>query len=74
VPGASGYLENAKKLGAVTGPLNNLPGLNGALGKLGMRPDTVAKFTPTVTQARRSAKPSSARSTTPAPHCPERIH
>jgi uncharacterized protein VcgC/VcgE DUF2780 len=49
VPGASGYLESAKKLGAVTGPLKNLQGLNGALGKLGMNADTVAKFTPMVT-------------------------
>ena len=49
VPGASGYLETAKKLGAVTGPLNNLKGLNGALGKLGMNADTVAQFTPLVT-------------------------
>jgi hypothetical protein len=48
VPGASGYLESAKKLGAVTGPLKNLQGLNGALGKLGMNADTVAKFTPLV--------------------------
>lgn len=49
VPGASGYLESAKKLGAVTGPLTNLQGLNGALGELGMNADTVAKFTPLVT-------------------------
>ncbi len=49
VPGASGYLESAKKLGAVTGPLTNQQGLNGALGKLGMNADTVAKFTPLVT-------------------------
>jgi hypothetical protein len=49
VPGASGYLESAKKLGAVTGPLKNLQGLNGALGNLGMNADTVAKFTPMVT-------------------------
>jgi hypothetical protein len=49
VPGASGYLESAKKLGAVTGPLTNLQGLNGALGKLGMNAETVAKFTPLVT-------------------------
>jgi len=49
VPGASGYLQSAKKLGAVTGPLTNLQGLNGALGKLGMNPDTIAKFTPLVT-------------------------
>lgn len=31
VPGDSGYLDSAKKLGAVTGPLKNLQGLNGAL-------------------------------------------
>jgi hypothetical protein len=49
VPGASGYLESAKKLGAVTGPLKNLQGLNGALGKLGMNADTIGKFTPMVT-------------------------
>jgi hypothetical protein len=49
VPGASGYLDSAKKLGAVTGPLKNLTGLNGALGKLGMNAETVAKFTPMVT-------------------------
>jgi len=49
VPGASGYLESAKKLGAVTGPLQNLAGLNGALGKLGMNAETVGKFTPLVT-------------------------
>ena len=49
VPGASGYLDSAKQLGAVAGPLKNLQGLNGALGKLGMNADTVAKFTPLVT-------------------------
>jgi Protein of unknown function VcgC/VcgE (DUF2780) len=49
VPGASGSLESAKKLGAVTGPLQNLQGLNGALGKLGMNAETVGKFTPLVT-------------------------
>ena len=49
VPGASGYLDTAKKLGAVTGPLSNVAGLNGALGKLGMSSETVAKFAPTVT-------------------------
>ncbi|HEY6644960.1 DUF2780 domain-containing protein [Povalibacter sp.] len=49
VPGASKYMEQAKALGAVTGPLKNLAGLNGALGNLGMQPETVAKFAPTVT-------------------------
>jgi len=49
VPGATKYMETAKKLGAVAGPLGNLAGLNGALGKLGMKPETVAAFAPTVT-------------------------
>jgi Protein of unknown function VcgC/VcgE (DUF2780) len=49
IPGASKYMDSAKQLGAVAGPLGNVAGLNGALGKLGMNADTVAKFTPTVT-------------------------
>lgn len=49
VPGASKYMDQAKQLGAVTGPLQNLAGLNSSLGKLGMKPETVAKFAPTVT-------------------------
>jgi len=50
VPGASKYMESAKSLGAVAGPLKDLAGLNGALGKLGMNADTVSKFAPTVTK------------------------
>lgn len=49
VPGASKYMELAKTLGAVVGPLKNVAGLNGALGKLGMTQDTIAKFVPAVT-------------------------
>jgi len=49
VPGASKYIEQAKSLGAVTGPLGNLSGLTGALGKLGISPDVAAKFVPMVT-------------------------
>ena len=49
VPGASKYMDSAKKLGAVTGPLKNLAGLNGSLSKLGMKSETVSKFAPTVT-------------------------
>jgi hypothetical protein len=48
VPGASGYMDTAKKLGAVTGPLENVGGLNAALGKLGMSTETVQEFVPTV--------------------------
>ena len=49
VPGASKYMDSAKKLGAVTGPLKNVAGLNSSLTRLGMKSDTVAKFAPTVT-------------------------
>jgi len=50
IPGASGYLEKAKSLGAVAGPLVNGAGLNGALGKLGIDAATAAKFVPMVTK------------------------
>jgi hypothetical protein len=49
VPGASKYMALAKTLGAVAGPLKNVAGLNGALGKLGMSTETIAKFIPAVT-------------------------
>jgi len=49
VPGASKYMEQAKALGAVAGPLKNVAGLNGALGKLGMKPESVTQFAPMVT-------------------------
>jgi Protein of unknown function VcgC/VcgE (DUF2780) len=49
VPGASKYMDMAKTLGAVVGPLKNVAGLNGALGKLGMSTETIAKFVPAVT-------------------------
>jgi hypothetical protein len=51
VPGSQKYLDAAKKLGAVTGPLNNSAGLNSALSRLGVAPETAAKFTPTVLDA-----------------------
>src|SRR5688572_4169465 len=38
IPGASKYVEAAKQFGAVTGPLKDLAGLEGSLGKLGMTP------------------------------------
>src|SRR5688572_29832278 len=44
IPGASKYLEQAKSLGAVTGPLTDLSGLKGALGKLGIDEQTASKF------------------------------
>lgn len=50
IPGASGYLDKARSLGAVAGPLVNGAGLNGALGKLGIDAATAAKFIPTVTK------------------------
>lgn len=44
IPGASKYLAKAKSLGAVTGPLKNLAGLNSALGKLGIDEKTASKL------------------------------
>jgi len=49
MPQAAKYMDTAKQLGAVTGPLKNKAGLNGALAKLGMNSDTVNKFVPLVT-------------------------
>jgi len=49
LPNAGQYMDTAKSLGAISGPVKNLAGLNGALSKLGMNADTTAKFVPTVT-------------------------
>ena len=49
IPGASKYLDMAKSLGAVTGPIGNKAGLSSALGRLGISPDKAAKFVPAVT-------------------------
>jgi hypothetical protein len=49
VPGAQKYLDKAKSLGAYSGALGNMEGLNGALSKLGIPPETSAKFVPAVT-------------------------
>jgi len=49
VPGAQKYLDKAKSLGAYSGAVGNLAGLNGALGKLGIPPETASKFVPMVT-------------------------
>jgi len=49
LPGASKYMDTAKQLGAVAGPLGNLAGLNGALAKLGMKPEAISAFAPAVT-------------------------
>jgi hypothetical protein len=49
IPGASKYLDMAKSLGAVTGPIGNMTGLNSALGRLGISPATAARFVPAVT-------------------------
>jgi len=44
IPGASKYLEQAKSLGAVVGPLKDVAGLKGALGKLGIDQETASQF------------------------------
>jgi len=49
IPGASKYLDKAKSLGAYSGAVGNMAGLNAALGKLGISPETAAMFMPLVT-------------------------
>lgn len=49
IPGADKYMADAKSLGAVTGKLGGMDGVNAALGKLGISPETISKFTPMVT-------------------------
>jgi hypothetical protein len=48
VPGASKYIAEAKSLGAVTGPIKDMNGLQAALGRLAMSPEVRAKFVPAV--------------------------
>lgn len=50
IPGADGYLDAARSLGAVSGPLKTLGDLNGALSALGISPETIEKFVPMVTE------------------------
>ena len=51
IPGSQKYLDAAKKLGAVTGPVTNSAGLDSAYSRLGIPPEKTAKFTPTVLDA-----------------------
>ena len=50
IPGASQYLEKAKQLGAVIGPVGDRNGLNSALGRLGIDQQTADKLVPAVRQ------------------------
>jgi hypothetical protein len=50
IPGADGYLEAARNLGAITGPLKSVGDLNQSLSALGITPETIEKFVPMVTQ------------------------
>jgi Protein of unknown function VcgC/VcgE (DUF2780) len=48
VPGAKGYVEKAKDLGAVTEPITDMNGLSAAYSKLGISPEVGSKLTPLV--------------------------
>lgn len=50
IPGASGYVQKERDLGAVTGKVGDLNGLNAAYSKLGISPEVASKITPLVTQ------------------------
>ena len=45
IPGAETYMNTARNLGAVTGPIGDRAGLTSAFSRLGMGPDMVPKFT-----------------------------
>jgi hypothetical protein len=48
VPGANTYVQKAKDLGAVTGPITDASGLDAAYSKLGISPEIGAQVTPLV--------------------------
>jgi len=48
VPGAAGYVQKAKDLGAVTGPIGDVNGLNAAYSKLGISPTVASQVTPLI--------------------------
>jgi hypothetical protein len=48
IPGAAGYIDKAKSLGAVTGKIGNRQGLNTAFGKLGITPEVGSQLISTV--------------------------
>jgi hypothetical protein len=45
IPGADTYMNSARDLGAVKGPVGDRAGLTSAFSRLGMGPDMVPKFT-----------------------------
>ena len=45
IPGADTFMQSAKSLGAVTGPVGDRAGLTSAFSRLGMGGDMVPKFT-----------------------------
>lgn len=45
IPGADSFMQSAKSLGAVTGPVGDRAGLTAAFSRLGMGGDMVPKFT-----------------------------
>lgn len=49
IPGAENYIEAANDLGALSSPLQSLGDLNEALSRLGIPPETAARFVPVVT-------------------------
>jgi hypothetical protein len=57
VPGASGYVQKAKDVGAVTGPIGDVNGLNASYSKLGISPEIASQVTPLITQYVSAANP-----------------
>ncbi len=57
VPGAAGYVQKAKDLGAVTGSIGDVNGLSASYSKLGISPEIASQVTPLITQYVSAANP-----------------
>lgn len=57
VPGASSYVQKAKDVGAVTGPIGDVNGLNASYSKLGISPEVASQVTPLIAQYVSAANP-----------------
>ena len=49
IPGADKYLETAKSLGALAGPLTSVSDLNESLSSLGISQETIQRYVPMIT-------------------------
>ena len=49
IPGLDNIMKQAKDLGAITGPITSIAGVEDSFSKLGMNKDMIGKFVPEIT-------------------------